>query len=156
MECGGWKIKKLTDKVRFVNLKSVKNFLKNIIFNAFAIFFISQLLPGVKVFGGLPTYLIGGLALTLLLRLLKPILNILALPLNIITLGFFSFLINVIIFYILTVLVIGITISSFTFPGYEYAGFIIPKIYINTLFAFVLVSFLQSVTVSFLDWLTDN
>jgi putative membrane protein len=149
-------VEKLTLRLPFVNLKVVRNFVKNILFNAFAIFFISQVLPGVKVFGGLPTYLLGGLALTLLLKLLKPILNILALPLNIVTLGFFSFLINVIIFYILTVLVIGITISSFTFPGYEYAGFIIPKIYVNTLFAFILVSFLQSMAVSFLDWLTES
>jgi putative membrane protein len=132
----------------------VKNFLRNTIFNSFAIFFISQLLPGVKVYGGLPTYLLGGLALTLLLLLLKPILNILALPLNLITMGLFSFVVNVVIFYLLTVLVVGISITSFTFPGYEYAGFIIPKIYINTLFAFILVSFLQSATVTFLSWLT--
>jgi hypothetical protein len=70
--------------------------------------------------------------------------------------GFFSFLVNVVIFYLLTVLVVGISISSFTFPGYEYAGFIIPKIYVNTLFAFILVSFLQSIIVTFLSWLTKN
>ena len=134
----------------------MKNFFRNVIFNSFAIFFISQLLPGVKVYGGLPTYILGGLALTLLLLLLRPILNILALPLNLITMGFFSFIVNVVIFYLLTVLVVGISISAFTFPVYEYAVFIIPKIYVNTLFAFILVSFLQSATVTFLSWLTRN
>jgi putative membrane protein len=106
-----------------------------------------------KVYGGFATYLVAGLVLTLLLMILKPILNVLALPLNIITLGLFSFVINVIIFYILTVLVVGIIISSFTFPGFSFAGFIVPKIYFNTFFAFVLVSFLQSFMVSFLSWL---
>ncbi len=134
----------------------MKSFLRNTLSNAFAIFLISQILPGVKVYGGLPTYLFGGLVLTVLLVALRPILNLLAMPLNLLTLGFFSFLINVIIFYLLTVLVIGISISAFTFPGYTYAGFIIPKIYFNTLFAFIFTSFLQSVIVTFLGWITKS
>ena len=132
----------------------MKGLLRNTLYNSFAIFFISQILPGVKVYGGLPTYIFGGFALTILLIVLRPVLNLLALPLNLVTLGMFSFVVNIIIFYVLTVLVVGITISSFTFPGINYAGFIIPKIYVGTLFAFILVSFLQSVIVTFLGWLT--
>jgi putative membrane protein len=131
----------------------MRSLLRSTLFNSFSLFVISQVLSGVKVTGGLFTYLLGGLALTLLLVILKPVLNILALPLNILTLGMFSFLTNVIIFYLLTVFVTGISISSFTFTGYSYAGFIIPKIYFNTFFAFILVSFLQSVIVSFINWL---
>jgi putative membrane protein len=96
---------------------------------------------------------LGGLALTILFFVLKPILSLLTLPLNIITLGMFSFVINVIIFYLLTVFVTSITISAFTFPGLSLAGFVVPSLYLNTLFAFVLISFLQSVVVSFLTWL---
>jgi putative membrane protein len=131
----------------------MKTLLRNTLFNAFSIFLISQLISGMKVYGGFATFLLAGFVLTLLLMILKPILNLLALPLNIITLGMFSFVINVIIFYVLTVLVVGIVISSFTFSGFSFAGFIIPKIYFNTVFAFVLVSFLQSFMVSFLSWL---
>ncbi|MCL4353481.1 phage holin family protein [Patescibacteria group bacterium] len=134
----------------------MKGLLRNTLYNAFAIYLMSQLLPGVKVYGGIPTLIIGGFVLTILLVLLKPVLNLLALPLNLVTLGMFSFVVNIVIFYLLTVLVIGITISSFTFPGYSYAGFVIPKIYVNTLFAFILVAFLQSTTVTFLDWLSNN
>jgi putative membrane protein len=117
---------------------------------------ISQVLPGVNVNGGFFTYIFGGMALTILFIVLRPVLNILALPLNLVTLGMFSFLTNVIIFYALTVLVAGISITAFTYPGYEYAGFIVPKIYFNTLFAFVIVSFLQSLIVSFLSWLIQK
>ena len=132
---------------------NMKNLLRNTLFNAFSIYLISQFITGMKVSGGLITCIIAGLVLTLLMKIVKPILNLLALPLNIITLGTFSFVINVIIFYILTVLVAGIAISSFTFPGVSFAGFIVPHIYFNTIFAFVLVSFLQSFVVSFLSWL---
>ncbi len=134
----------------------MKPFLRNSLFNAFSIFFLSQVLPGVKVSDGLFTYLFGGLALTLLFIFLRPVLKILALPLNLVTLGAFSFLTNVIIFYLLTVLVFGISITSFDFPGVSWAGFIIPKIHFNILFAFIAVAFFQSVCVSFLNWLTEN
>ena len=134
----------------------MKGFLRNVLFNAFSIFLLTQIIGGVKVTGGLPTYLFGGIALTILLVVLKPILNILSLPLNIITLGFFSFLTNIIIFYLLTVIVPGIAIGAFTFPGLTYSGFVIPSFYFNVLFAFLLVAFLQSLIVSFLTWLVGK
>jgi len=59
----------------------MKTLLRNTLFNALSIFLISQMISGMKVYGGLPTYLIAGLVLTLLLMILKPILNLLALPL---------------------------------------------------------------------------
>ncbi|MGA2968142.1 MAG: phage holin family protein [Candidatus Levyibacteriota bacterium] len=134
----------------------MKGFIRNVLFNAFAIFLISQVVSGVKVTGGLPTYLFGGVALTILLIFLKPVLNILSLPLNIITLGLFSFVTNIIIFYLLTVIVPGISITAFTFSGLSYSGFVIPSFYFNIIFAFLIVSFLQSITVSFLTWLVKK
>jgi putative membrane protein len=134
----------------------MKSFLRNIIFNGFSLFILAQVLAGFKVIDGLPTYIVGGVVLTLLLKIVRPILNVLALPLNLVTLGLFSFIINAIIFYLLTVLVIGINISAFTFNGISYAGFIVPKFYVGTISAFILASLIQTLTVSFMNWLTDN
>jgi len=134
----------------------MKGFVRNVLFNAFSIFLLTQIISGVKVTGGLPTYLFGGIALTILLVVIKPILNILSLPLNLITFGFFSFLTNIIIFYLLTVIVPGISINAFTFPGISYSGFVIPQFYFNIIFAFLLVAFLQSLIVSFLTWLVKK
>lgn len=131
----------------------MKGFLRNVLFNSFSIFLIAQVVGGVKVTGGLPTYIFGGVALTILLVFIKPILNILSLPLNLITFGLFSFLTNIVIFYLLTVIVPGISIGAFTFPGISYFGFVVPSIYFNVIFAFLLVSFLQSLIVSFLTWI---
>jgi putative membrane protein len=134
----------------------MRGFIRNVLFNAFSIFLLTQIISGVKVSGGLPTYLFGGLALTILLVFLKPVLNILALPLNILTLGLFSFVTNIIIFYLLTVIVPEIAITAFTFPGFSYSGFVIPSIYFNIIFAFLLVALLQSLMVSFLTWLVKK
>ena len=131
----------------------MKSKLTNILFYTFSLFMLSLILPGVKITGGVPTYIFGGLVLSLMFLIIKPILNIITLPLNFITLGSFSFFINVIILYLLTVFVPSISISSFAFSGLKFAGFIVPKLYINTFFSFVLASLLLSLIFTFLTWL---
>jgi len=130
----------------------MKSILRNTLINALTLFLIAQIVSGVHINGGFVTYLFGGFALSLLFLILKPILNIISIPLNIVTLGMFSVLTNVIIFYLLTVFVPGVAISEFTYPGTSYAGFIIPKMFINGFFVFIIVSFLQSLIFSFVSW----
>jgi len=131
----------------------MKSLLRATIVNTISLFFVSQVLTGVKISGVFITFLFGGLALALLFYIVKPILNILSAPLNFITLGFFSIFTNIIIFYFLTVFVSDIAISAFTFNGISFAGFIVPKIHLSTHFAFWAVSLLKSVFVSFISWL---
>src|SRR5680860_518449 len=131
----------------------MKSILRNTLINAFALFLISQAISGMHISGCFETYLCGVFALSLLFLILKPILNIIAIPLNIVTLGFFSVITNIIIYYLLTVFVPSISITDFTYQGFSYAGFIIPRFYINIFFSFITVSFMQSVIFSFVSWL---
>lgn len=117
------------------------------------LFVTAQALEGVRVNGGLVTYIIGGIVLSVLFLLIKPILSIITLPLNIITLGLFSFLTNAIILYLLTILIPNISISAFKFSGFSFWGFVIPQFSINNFFAFVTASILLSIIVGFLKWL---
>jgi putative membrane protein len=108
---------------------------------------------GVKVNGGIEVYIAGGIALSVLFFLLKPILNVVTLPLNIITLGLFSFVTNAIILYLLTVFVSNISITAFKFGGLSAFGFVIPQIQINSFFAFIIASVSVTLIVGFLKWL---
>lgn len=110
-------------------------------------------LPGVEISGDMPTYILGGAALSLMFLVLKPVLSIVTLPLNLITLGSFSFVVNAGILYLLTRFVPSISISSFEFAGLKYAGFIVPKFFVNTFFAFVVASFFLSIIFTLLTWL---
>jgi len=134
----------------------VKSIARRIVFYSAALFLTAQILQGVHVSGGLQTYIVGGAILSVLFMIVKPILSIVTLPLNIITLGLFSFLINAIIFYLLTVFVVNISITAFDFPGFTFAGFVIPKFYVNNLFAFIFASIVLSFIVGFLRWLTKK
>ena len=131
----------------------MKTVIRNIVFYSFSLFALTQTLSGVKITGGAETYLLGGVALSIIFLLIKPVLNLLTLPLNLVTLGAFSFLTNVIILYLLTVFVPKIKITSFVFQGFSYAGFLIPKTYVNQIFAFIVCGLALSSIITFLTWL---
>lgn len=131
----------------------MKSIVRRIVFYSTALFLTSQILSGLRISGGYMTYIIGGIVLSILFLIVKPILSIITLPLNIMTLGLFSFVINAIILYLLTIFVSNISISAFTFNGLQISGFIIPKLFLNNFFAFVLVSVFLSFIVGALRWL---
>lgn len=131
----------------------MKAIVRKLSFYAFSLFLLTQIFTGVKISGGITTYIIGSIALSLMFLIIKPILTIITLPLNLVTLGLFSFLTNAVILYLLTVVVSGITISAFLFNGFSFVGFVVPKIYINEFFAFIVSSFFLSIFVGFLSWL---
>jgi putative membrane protein len=134
----------------------VKSILRKIIFYSVALFLVAQLFEGVQVKGGLITYVLGGIVLSALFFIVKPILSIITLPLNIITLGLFSFVTNAIILYLLTIFVANISINAFTFHGLSFLGFVIPGFSVNGFFAFIIVSVLVSFIVGFLKWLIEK
>lgn len=132
---------------------AMKSLLRGILTNALSLFFLTLIFSGVEVTGGLTTYILGGFVLSVMFNILKPIINILSLPLNIMTMGTFSFVINVAIFYVATQIIGNITIKAFVFPGFSFAGFIVPELHLNTFFAYVAAALVQSVIVTFISWL---
>lgn len=131
----------------------MKTIIRSTAVYSLALFLLDYVNDGLRVQGGFTAYIFGGLALCLLFMVLKPILNIFSLPLNLITLGMFSFLTNTIILYLATVFVPQIKVSSFVFQGLNVAGFIVPQISFNTFFAFVISAFLLSIVVGVIEWL---
>ncbi|HKC14504.1 MAG TPA: phage holin family protein [Patescibacteria group bacterium] len=131
----------------------MKSLLRAALINSFSLYVLSQILSGVRVSGGLSTYILAGVVLAVIYKILKPVLNIISLPLNIITLGATSFLINIALFYIATSIIPGISITAFTLNGFSFAGFVIPTMHLNTFFAYAAAALAQSVLVSFISWL---
>jgi putative membrane protein len=133
----------------------MKTLLRNIIIYSLALYVLSIIVGGVHILGGLPTYVIGGFVLMLLQVVLRPVLNILTLPLNLITLGLFAVITSSIILYLLTVLVPRIVIRAYDFPGTSIAGFIIPPLHLNSWATLLLSAVVLSSIVWFITWLTN-
>jgi putative membrane protein len=89
--------------------------LANWILSALAILLVASYVPGVEV-DRFTTALIVSLALGVANVVIKPIINILTLPINILTLGMFSFIVNALLILLVAYFVNGFTISGF-FPA---------------------------------------
>ncbi len=118
-----------------------------------ALYFIPQIVPGFTIEGGFITILIGSVVLALMFLILKPILNIISFPVNMLTLGLFSIITNAFILYLLTILVPNITVQPFTYPKAHIYGFITPVISFNTFFAYTYSAFVLSCINSGIRWL---
>lgn len=95
----------------------MKDILKSFFFSLIALFGASQVVKGFS-YGGDPAVLaIGALAFGIINSLLKPILKLVTLPLNFLTLGFSSFLINTGLLYLTIKIVPELTVVGFRFPG---------------------------------------
>lgn len=131
----------------------MKSLIRNTVFNAISLFVLTQVLSGVKISGGFGTLLFSGFVLSFLFIFLKPILNIFSLPLNVVTLGLFSFFTNAILLYMLTVFVPSIVISQFTFNGFTLSGFVIPVMHFGSFSAYIISAAVLSIIINFFNWI---
>ncbi len=85
--------------------------LTNWLISALAIFVTALILPGIRV--GVVSALVTAVVLGLLNAFIKPIIVILTLPVNIVTLGLFTFVINAVIILLAGAIVPGFQVSGF-------------------------------------------
>ena len=112
--------------------------LRPILITAITIALLAWVLPTVG-YVNLVTLILASLVLTVLQKLIKPILKVLFLPINIVTLGLFSLVINVFLLWLATFLVPGLNIQPMIINGLAFGEF-------GTLLVIsFLISFIQNI-----------
>lgn len=132
----------------------MKTLLRYFLINAVSLWIVTRVVPGLTYSGGLRSLFVGGLAFMLINFLLVPILKILFLPLNLLTLGLFAWITNVLALYALTTVVSDFQLVPYVFPGYNYNGLNIPSYDLSPFFVAIIASFLIGVVTHFLQWLS--
>jgi putative membrane protein len=87
-------------------------FIVRVIVNGLALIAVAYLVPGVHVTGFVGA-VIAAFVLGIVNAVLRPILILLSLPIEILTLGLFTFIINALLFYFVGKLHIGLTVHGF-------------------------------------------
>lgn len=132
----------------------MKRLVRIFLFSLFALWLTPNLIESFKIVGGIETYIVGGAILAFIHFFVKPILRLFFLPINLASLGLLSWVVNVAVLYLLTLIVPQIKISAWNFPGASFEGFIVPPYHFNQITTFILVSFVLSFTINFLSWLS--
>ena len=79
-----------------------------------AVFLTVNLVPGISVSGGWTTILFVALVWSVITMVIRPVLQILTLPITVITVGLFAFILNALLFWAMELVV----------PGFNVAGFV--------------------------------
>lgn len=131
----------------------MKTLLRYFLINYIALWVTTETVKGLAYTGGFRTLLIGAITFTVINFLLVPLLKILLLPLNLMTLGLFAWVTNVLALYALTKFVPEFMLVSFNFPGFVYNGFMVPSVYLTPLWVAILASLMIGIITHFIHWL---
>ncbi len=131
----------------------MKKILRSLIINAAALALIGQVVSGFKISAGYEGLLLAAAVLAGVNLVIKPLIKLLLLPINLLTLGAFRWLVNVFSLYLVTLLIPYLEITGFNFPGWTYNGFTIPEMYLAKIWVLVIASFFISLFSTFLFWL---
>ena len=107
--------------------------LLRLVLNAIALLFVAYVIPGVHV-ASIGAALLTALILGIVNAVLKPILVLLSLPLEILTLGLFTLVINAALFYLVAKFGIGLSVTGF---GSAFLGALVLSIVSFVLSSFV-------------------
>ncbi len=132
----------------------MKAILRYFLINLGALWITTQILPGLTYTGGLKILFIGAVVFTVINFILVPLLKVLLLPLNLLTLGIFAWVTNVLALYALTTLIPSFKLMPYHYPGFDISGLIIPSIYLSTLWVAIIASLMIGALSHFLHWLS--
>lgn len=131
----------------------MKGLLRHFLVNLGALWIITQILPAVSLTGGIQGLLIGAIAFMFANLLLVPVLKVLLLPLNLLTLGLFSWLSNVLALYFLVNVVPYFKIEVYHFSGLFWEGFSIPSVDFTVFQVVIIASFMLGLIINLINWI---
>ncbi len=132
----------------------MKTLLRVFLINLASLYLTTRLIPGLTYSGGAKSLFIGAAVFMLINWLLVPFLKILFLPLNLLTVGLFAWLINVLALFALTTLVSDFALLPYNFLGLNISGISIPALDLSVFWVAVLASFSIGIITHFLQWLS--
>ncbi len=134
----------------------MKSLIRSYSFHLLALWLAHDLLQhSFTITGNLVSWLVATGILTLLNLLLKPILKLLFFPVNALSLGLFSFVINFGVFYIFIKLVPAVIVNSWNFPGISLINFHLEPITLSILAVIFLLSLFISLITGFGIYLVE-
>ncbi len=134
----------------------MKFILRNLVLNMAALMITAHFVPGLIIEGGIKGLTIGSIAFMVANLLLTPFLKVVLLPLNILTLGLFAWLSNVLTLYLLVSFVPTFKLIPYTFEGSAIGVVSIPPYQMSAFHVAIASSFVIGLIIHLTHWLFNN
>lgn len=131
----------------------MKSLIRMLLLNIAVVFFAAWVLPGLSYSGDFTILILAAAVLGIINLIVRPIVKLVTLPINLLTLGIFSWVTNVLMLYLVTRLIPGFEVSAFYFGGLNYAGLSISAMEVGLFSSYVISSFVISLLTSTFGWL---
>lgn len=124
----------------------MRSLIVKIIATMVSFYITSSLVAGFKIEPTWQSYLIAALIFLLFNLLVTPLIKLLLLPINLLTLGLFRWITQVLVIYLFDILYTGITISSYYFAGYSSSLVALPAGNLSAFWVYCLSALIMSVS----------
>jgi len=131
----------------------MKTALRHFAIDTYCLWLTSNFATGMVFVDGYKTLLLAGIGVTLVSVVTKPVINLLLLPINLITFGVFRWVGSAVVLYLVTLVVKNFKITHFDYTGLSSKWLDIPVIHFEGMLAFVAFSFVLSILTSVIYWL---
>ena len=135
----------------------MKRLIRMFVISGFSLWVVNYWFPeGLVLSGGTWALVKAALGLGLINWLIKPLVNMVMLPVNLLTFGLFRWVTNVLVLWLVVRFIGGIAVRGFSFHGLTYQGIVFPAITFSELYAWIFLSFLISLISSLVIWLMSK
>lgn len=117
------------------------------------IYAVTQIIPAIAIQNSWRGIFYAAAVLSLLLYITKPIINLIMLPINLLTLNLASWLINIIIVYIWVLLDKDVRISAWEFSGFTFGPISLASFNFGVLQTIIISAILLTLLERFFSWL---
>lgn len=131
----------------------MRKIIVNVLATAASFYAAQYFLLGFHIDSTWQAYMMTALVFVIFNFFISPIIKLLLLPINLLTLGLFRWLSNVLVLYLFDLLYDGIRISAYNFPGYTSSIISLPANYLGLFWVLVLSSLVMSMTYSLISML---
>lgn len=132
----------------------MKRILRSFLIEIGCLFLVTQVASGIEFKNGLESLVIAGVALTLATFVAKPIINILLLPLNLVTFGVFKWISQAVTLFLVDLVLNDFAVTKFAFMGYNTTWVYVPPLELgNIVLAYIAFSLLISIIGGVIYWL---
>lgn len=118
-----------------------------------SVYLLTQLIPTFNISGGWQELCYSCLILSLLFYIAAPIVNLIMLPFNLLTLNLTSWLLNVFLLYIWVLLVSEVHITSWQFSGVSFGPIILSPANLARWQVIIIAGILLTLIIQFISWL---
>jgi putative membrane protein len=139
----------------------MKRVLRNIIIAMLTIYLLGYVNPGFTYTNGYKTIVLAGFVMFFLDTIVEPVIRIIFIPINFLTLGLFSWIIGFALFYALVYFVPAVKITGWDFPGfhqqiYQQYALTIPSFSFNFWTNIILLSVMYNLISGTIRWLCED